>query len=29
LYRCDGDQPGPLVAHGYDTDVRNEVATET
>jgi len=23
LYQCDRDDPGPLVARGYDTDVRN------
>ncbi len=24
LHRCEGDRPGPLVATGYETDVRNE-----
>ena len=26
LHRCEDDRPGPLVAAGYDTDVRNESA---
>ncbi|MGH9026994.1 MAG: adenylate/guanylate cyclase domain-containing protein [Acidimicrobiia bacterium] len=26
LYRCADDRPGPLVATGYDTDVRHEVS---
>ena len=27
LYACAGDRPGPLVASGYDTDVRNPAAS--
>jgi class 3 adenylate cyclase len=26
LYGCEADLPGPLVAAGYDTDIRNESA---
>ncbi len=29
VYRCEADQPGPLVAAGYDTDVRNESAASS
>ncbi|MEY2569914.1 MAG: hypothetical protein QOE63_264 [Acidimicrobiaceae bacterium] len=28
MHRCEGDRPGPLVAAGYDTDVRNAAAAD-